>query len=316
MSDTLDILNSTLASSLRLWRGTRATRRRTSAEEVARTLRVRGLPILPARARGAHRTRPRRADLPIAARWHALPAESEGARGQAAVSVLGRSQHGTRAVRVRRDHRLPVRRVRKTPGADEAVAAVRRGLRDAREPCRAWLRAPAPVHRNLPRRPLELFSFESSPYSRRVRELLCELELPYVLRNAGKARWQDLGPPSLRATLFPDLPIEGRNRKALLERAGRVQLPYLIDPNTGVEMFESAEIRKYLLATYSRPICHERPASVSPTTARNRKASRRATGANVPRDEPVTRPSCSAETSGCECSTRVDSARAGSATQP
>jgi hypothetical protein len=100
------------------------------------------------------------------------------------------------------------------------------------------------------RRPLELFSFESSPYSRRVRELLCELELPYVLRNTGKARWQDLGPPSFRATLFPELPVEGRNRKRLLERAGRVQVPYLVDPNTGTEMFESAAIRRYLLDTY------------------------------------------------------------------
>jgi glutathione S-transferase len=132
-------------------------------------------------------------------------------------------------------------------------------------------------------KPLELFSFESSPYSRRVRELMCELELPYVLRNTGKARWQDLGPPSLRARLFPDLPVEGRNRKALLERAGRVQLPYLIDPNTGVEMFESAEIRKYLLATYSRssPV-HGRPAPASPRTAHNRKTSPRTTGRKRP----------------------------------
>jgi hypothetical protein len=52
---------------------------------------------------------------------------------------------------------------------------------------------------NAPKRPLELFSFESSPYSRRVRELLCELELPYLLRSTGKARWQELGPPILRA---------------------------------------------------------------------------------------------------------------------
>jgi glutathione S-transferase len=68
------------------------------------------------------------------------------------------------------------------------------------------------------RKPLELFSFESSPYSRRVRELLCELELPYLLRSTGKARWQDLGPPALRATFFPGLPVEGRTRKELLKR--------------------------------------------------------------------------------------------------
>jgi glutathione S-transferase len=103
-----------------------------------------------------------------------------------------------------------------------------------------------------PKRPLELFSFESSPYSRRVRELLCELELPYLLRSTGKARWQDLGPPLLRATLFPSLPVGGRTRKELLERAGKVQVPYLVDPNTGTEMFESEAIRDYLLATYAK----------------------------------------------------------------
>jgi glutathione S-transferase len=28
-------------------------------------------------------------------------------------------------------------------------------------------------------------------------------------------------------------------------------VPYLVDPNTGREMFESAEIRKYLYETYA-----------------------------------------------------------------
>lgn len=98
---------------------------------------------------------------------------------------------------------------------------------------------------------LELFSFESSPYSRRVRELLCELELPYLLRNTGKALVKDLGPPQLRAKLFPDLPVKGRNRLKLLERTGRVQVPYLIDPNTGTEMYESVDIRKYLMEAYA-----------------------------------------------------------------
>jgi glutathione S-transferase len=102
-----------------------------------------------------------------------------------------------------------------------------------------------------PRKPLELFSFESSPYSRRVRELLCELELPYLLRSTGKASWRDLGPPALRETLFPDLPVTGRTRAELLERTGKVQVPYLVDPNTRVAMFESVAIRNYLLQTYA-----------------------------------------------------------------
>ncbi|MBI2382676.1 MAG: glutathione S-transferase N-terminal domain-containing protein [Gammaproteobacteria bacterium] len=102
-----------------------------------------------------------------------------------------------------------------------------------------------------PQQPLELYSFESSPYSRLVREVLCELELPYLLRSTGKARWEDMGPPWVRRKLFPHLPIEGRNRTRLKERTGRVQVPYLIDPNTGTEMFESAAIVAYLEKTYA-----------------------------------------------------------------
>lgn len=102
----------------------------------------------------------------------------------------------------------------------------------------------------LPAQPLELYSFESSPYSRPVRELLCELELPYLLRNTAKARWEDMGPPSLRRKLFPDLPVEGRNRLRLLELTGRVQVPYLVDDNTGTALYESDDIIAYLERQY------------------------------------------------------------------
>ncbi|EOY17051.1 Thioredoxin family protein isoform 5, partial [Theobroma cacao] len=37
-----------------------------------------------------------------------------------------------------------------------------------------------------PPRKLELFSCENNPYSRIVREALCELELPYILQNVGE----------------------------------------------------------------------------------------------------------------------------------
>ncbi len=101
-----------------------------------------------------------------------------------------------------------------------------------------------------PQQPLELYSFESSPYSRPVRERLCELELPYILRNTGKAAWKDMGPPQLRRRLFPHAPVTGRNRQRLLARAGKVQVPFLIDPNTGTEMFESLDILDYLQRQY------------------------------------------------------------------
>ncbi len=102
-----------------------------------------------------------------------------------------------------------------------------------------------------PEQPLELYSFESSPYSRLVREVLCELEIPYRLRNTAKAVWPDMGPPWVRARLFPNTPVTGRNRTRLFELTGRVQVPYLIDPNTGQEMFESQRIVSYLENTYA-----------------------------------------------------------------
>lgn len=98
---------------------------------------------------------------------------------------------------------------------------------------------------------LELYSFEASPFARRVRELLCELELPYVLRSTGRTSLGDWVPPFVRDALniVPDSEID--NRRALQERAGRVSIPYLVDPNTGTEMSESADIRDYLLSTYA-----------------------------------------------------------------
>ena len=79
-----------------------------------------------------------------------------------------------------------------------------------------------------------------------------EYELPYILRSTGKAIAKDLGPPQWRARWFPDEPVVGRNRQRLLARAGKVQVPYLIDPNTGTELFESADILDYLDRTYAK----------------------------------------------------------------
>ncbi len=103
----------------------------------------------------------------------------------------------------------------------------------------------------LPEKMLELYSFEGSPYSRLVRERLCSLEIPYILRNCGRnlaVEWIVL--PALREKLAPDYAPTQRNRKALLARTGRMQVPYLIDPNTGSEMYESARILRYLDTTY------------------------------------------------------------------
>jgi glutathione S-transferase len=81
-----------------------------------------------------------------------------------------------------------------------------------------------------PEQPLELWSFEASPFCRIVRETLCMLELPYRLHNVAK---------------------NSPGRAAFQERSGRMMVPFLVDPNTGVEMFESADIVTYLEETYA-----------------------------------------------------------------
>lgn len=103
-----------------------------------------------------------------------------------------------------------------------------------------------------PAQPLELWSFEASPYARLVRERLTELEIPYVLHNVGKERWQDVGPAVLRLKPGPYRPIEGGKRAQHFARTGHMQVPYLEDPNTDVRMLESAAIIDYLEATYAR----------------------------------------------------------------
>ncbi len=102
-----------------------------------------------------------------------------------------------------------------------------------------------------PSQPLELYSFEASPYARMVRELMCTLELPYLLHNVGKSDWNDFLLPPIRQKFFPELPVSGANRQAFKQRAGKISVPYLVDPNTNVAMFESADIKKYLLKTYA-----------------------------------------------------------------
>lgn len=103
----------------------------------------------------------------------------------------------------------------------------------------------------VPKKELHLWSFESSPYSRLVRERLTELELPYVLHSLGKEQWADMGPATMRVKPGPYVPKAGGKRAAVLERLGRVQVPYLEDPNTGVKMFESRDIIGYLETTYA-----------------------------------------------------------------
>ena len=101
-----------------------------------------------------------------------------------------------------------------------------------------------------PEQPLELYSFESSPFSRPVRERLTELGIPYILRNLGKQQMSDMGPPEFRFTTKPYVPVQGSKRDVMNTQFGKVQVPYLVDVNTGEEMFESWDIIRYLDRTY------------------------------------------------------------------
>lgn len=112
---------------------------------------------------------------------------------------------------------------------------------------------PSIADRPAPEQLLELWSFEASPYTRLVREVLAELEIPYILHNVAKERWQDMGPAILRLKPGQYIPLPNGKREKVVQIMGRdIQVPYLIDPNTGIKMFESAKIVAYLNKQYGQ----------------------------------------------------------------
>ena len=101
-----------------------------------------------------------------------------------------------------------------------------------------------------PELPLELYSFESSPYARLVREQLCEMEISYIVRNCGRSEWREWMLPALhkKLNITPDSTLE--NRRKLQTEEGNISIPFLFDPNTEIGMFESASIVEYLQEQY------------------------------------------------------------------
>jgi len=80
---------------------------------------------------------------------------------------------------------------------------------------------------------------------------LSELEIPYIYHNVAKERWQDYGPAKLRLKPGKYEPLPGGKREQLFTMMGNnIQVPYLVDPNTNVKMFESKDIVKYLKGQY------------------------------------------------------------------
>jgi len=100
-------------------------------------------------------------------------------------------------------------------------------LRAGRGMTRHGTRAPSD-----PALKLELWNYEGNQFARLVREALCELELPYVLKNAGK------GSP---------------RRAELVElTGGSTTIPYLVDLNgAGKRIQDSEEAVRYLFDMYS-----------------------------------------------------------------
>jgi len=87
-----------------------------------------------------------------------------------------------------------------------------------------------PTAGQRPQRPLELFSYEGCASCRRVRATLTELDLDYLHRSC---------PVGAR-----------RNRDVVAARGAPVRVPYLVDPNTAVEMGEAGAIVDYLERRY------------------------------------------------------------------
>ena len=78
---------------------------------------------------------------------------------------------------------------------------------------------------------LELYQKEGCPYCQKVRAKMTELDLDYVCRNVR----------------------DGSSRKGVLLKklGGMIQVPFLLDTDNDVSMYESDDIVKYLEEKYS-----------------------------------------------------------------
>ncbi|KDO43147.1 hypothetical protein CISIN_1g019273mg [Citrus sinensis] len=84
---------------------------------------------------------------------------------------------------------------------------------------------------------LQLFEFEACPFCRRVREAITELDL--------SVEW-------MYEQVFPCPKGSIRHREMVRRLGGKEQFPFLIDPNTGVSMYESGDIVNYLFQQYGK----------------------------------------------------------------
>lgn len=76
---------------------------------------------------------------------------------------------------------------------------------------------------------IELYQKEDCPYCAKVRQVLTDLQVDWVSRTAPK------GAPQ---------------RDKLLELGGKEQVPFMVDTETDIRMYESDDIIKYLRQHY------------------------------------------------------------------
>ena len=79
-------------------------------------------------------------------------------------------------------------------------------------------------------RPIELWAYECSPFVKPVKEKLSSLGIPHTVVSCSRG---------------------SSNRDRMVDKTGRFQVPYIVDPNTGIDMYESAEIVEYLDQAYT-----------------------------------------------------------------
>lgn len=106
--------------------------------------------------------------------------------------------------------------------------------------------------RGKPEQPLHLYGFEASPFCRLVREKLSELEVGYINHNVAREQIQDIGGFGFRLNRGDYHPVKGGKREQLINTVmkDKLQFPFLIDPNTDTEMYESKDIIAYLDEVY------------------------------------------------------------------
>jgi hypothetical protein len=82
---------------------------------------------------------------------------------------------------------------------------------------------------NIERKPILLYAYEGSPFCKVVCEVLCNYEIPHTIYYT---------------------PRGSVNRQRLYEITKRFQVPYIEDPNTGINLFESEAIVEYIQKQY------------------------------------------------------------------